>query len=283
MPRSYAVSVSGPTNCQRVSFHFDPVSNTSFSELVRAKQLDIIRQIHSTNASIHSTLETVRRLDLYPSFVEQLRIAGIYCLDSDSPDMTYGEFALLQVQQDFLSACGSLLRSVFIKKVSRCAAVVGIPAAAMSLVTTIFWSYSNSIIKPLDWVIPENVARWTSGYACVILGACIGVWLSYMLRNRTLSWSSLTLFDPDGLSPATRLAIVASITTILCILLGLNVIIIGVGNVQLGDYLDDHRIAILLGLIGGISEDAVTKIVIGRVGQVVSAGTSTNVEQPRQP
>ena len=102
----------------------------------------------------------------------------------------------------------------------------------------------------------------------VLFGCCLSVWLASMLRNRQVRWANLTLFDPHGFSPTIRVILVCAITFVFCLLLMLDVVSIGFGGTQLKEFLNVPALAILVGLIGGLSEDAVTNLIVGRIGQL---------------
>jgi hypothetical protein len=267
MSHLFKVEVISPETAGAVTFRFEPIAAAPVSIISMA--LNLMRDIQQTNLTLYQVLAKTGRLPLYTAYVDQLFLAAQSAFDSDFGSFEFAQYLVAQARSDLVSNVGPRYRRLFIRRLSWVAGCVAVISAATGFAFSIFWS----LLKDHGLAFTsDGDAQSVSGSAWVIVGVCIGVWLSSVLRNRQLRWDSLTLFDPDGLPPSTRLVIVGAVTTVFCILLRLDVISLGVAGQSLSGFMNNHPLAVLVGLIGGISEDSLTKLVIGSVGHFTQTG-----------
>lgn len=94
------------------------------------------------------------------------------------------------------------------------------------------------------------------------VGAMIGTFLSYALRNPTLSFDQLTVPEEDRLNPLMRVIYVGLLTEVFMAALLLNAMTFNIGTIDTKHLLASPTLALLIGVFCGISERALgSKIV----------------------
>jgi hypothetical protein len=101
------------------------------------------------------------------------------------------------------------------------------------------------------------------------IGSFLGVCLSYAIRTQSFSLSDLVRTDSDYLTPGMRLALTCALAMFLTLLC-----LVGLGDVQLGpiklsDVASKPILALIVGVILGISEQKIPNKVDRRVGDLV--------------
>jgi hypothetical protein len=137
--------------------------------------------------------------------------------------------------------------------------VLGIGYAA----TSAYWPNYADFFKVDDNFIPTVLS--------VVIGVCLGISFFAFVRNLNLTFDSLGHFDPANLSPVLRFALVGIIALILCIVLKAGLIKIEVAGLKLDEFMDaDHRLtAVILGMVCGYSDAAITRTLSGVLEQKV--------------
>jgi hypothetical protein len=279
MPRIFSIATDDATPGTPVVFTFAPKADLKPADLPRA--LDIVRDIQNTNTTIHQVLTEMGWTDLYPSYASQVRSAAQAALDSDLQDPAFGIFLLEQTRQNFVRNIGQDYRRRYLKRLIQLLGPISVAALVFGTVidTGTATRMISSLIGPDVAIVvsDENgLLRRLQAICYVAFGICVSVWLSSVLRNRQVEWATLLLFDPNGLTPLVRLGIVSAVAYIFCILLSLGIVTVGVGTNTLNEYIKYSTIATLVGLIAGLSEDSLTKLVLGRVATLTQpAPTAT--------
>jgi len=98
----------------------------------------------------------------------------------------------------------------------------------------------------------------------ILLGISISMWVSAMIRNQTISWESLAFFDPAQFPPTFRMLLVCGLAFVLCTMLLVKLVTLGVGPQMLNDFPGNPLLSIIIGLVCGLAEDRVSKLVISR-------------------
>jgi len=111
--------------------------------------------------------------------------------------------------------------------------------------------------------------------------ACAGTWLSFSLRRVTLGFTDLANLDEDRLKPAMRLLFVVGLTWVIGVFLINNLVDFRIGNVPLAkELLTSGKIAVLLGMICGISERALASAVSRRSDDVLGTLGGQSSQSP---
>lgn len=95
------------------------------------------------------------------------------------------------------------------------------------------------------------------------IGVCLGVVFFAFVRNLALTFDSLGNFDAAHLSPWLRFTLVGVITTLLCILMSAGLIKLEINELKLYSYTTDHYAALLVGVLCGYSDTAITQLLTG--------------------
>jgi len=107
---------------------------------------------------------------------------------------------------------------------------------------------SNLLVKP---VLPLAV------------GICLGVVFFAFIRNLALTFDSLGNFDAAHLSPWLRFTLVGVITALLCILMSAGLIKLEINDLKLYEYLTNNYAALIVGILCGYSDTAITQLLTG--------------------
>ncbi|MCB4824262.1 hypothetical protein [Roseicella aerolata] len=260
MPRIFSVDFEAERPGDRAALRLDPLPDGKADPQLVPDALKFAREIEAVNFKIYAVLEKMERLGQYNLYVRQIEAAANCGLNSDAKDFLIANYMVEQIQRDFVALVGPRFRQVFIRKLTVVAGCVGL----VSLLLGVF------IDRLPSRVIDPQLLSLVQAGGYVMFGVCASVWLSTVLRNRQIDWNNLNLFDPDGFSAPWRLMIVAMVTLLFCVLLHLQIIDIAIAKNNLTAFMTVPTIGILVGFIGGLAEDSLTKLVIGRVGQTIA-------------
>jgi hypothetical protein len=85
-----------------------------------------------------------------------------------------------------------------------------------------------------------------------------GVWLSFGARKVTLTFQELGMLEQDRLSPAIRLVFAGILTMAIGLLLATGTVLVQIGRLSSTDFESNAKVALLIGLLCGISELALS-------------------------
>ena len=115
-----------------------------------------------------------------------------------------------------------------------------------------------------DWIKPAVPAQeFVRAVATIAIGISLGVVFFAFMRNLALTFDTLGNFDPDQLSPWLRFTLVGVIAAILCILMSAGLIQLEVNGLALHKYATDLKAAVIVGILCGYSDAAITKLLTG--------------------
>ena len=103
------------------------------------------------------------------------------------------------------------------------------------------------------------------------IGICLGVVFFAFIRNLTLSFDSLGNFDTAHLSPWLRFTLVGVITALLCILMSAGLIKLEINDLKLYEYRTNVYAALLVGILCGYSDTAITQLLTGVLDRKLSS------------
>ena len=107
------------------------------------------------------------------------------------------------------------------------------------------------------------------------VGAAIGTWLSFSIRRVTLSFDDLGVIEEDRLDPGVRVMFVFALTIVVFLLFWTGAINLEIGDLKTGELskpgstLPIVAIALLIGVLCGISERALATTISGRAAAFV--------------
>jgi len=103
------------------------------------------------------------------------------------------------------------------------------------------------------------------------VGAAIGTWLSFSIRQVELSFNHLGVIEDDLLDPAFRILFVVALTITACLLFWTGVMNIEIGSLKTSSdgFAKAGTIPLLIGLFCGIAERALATSISGRAATFV--------------
>ena len=113
----------------------------------------------------------------------------------------------------------------------------------------------------------------------------VGAWLSLAATRREISSEDISSFVDYRFEPFIRMLFVASLAAIVALFLQTNVLSIEVGSIKLSQFAGtgNTALALLLGVITGISEKAVSVRVIESARKVFAPGSTIGKESEAEP
>ena len=129
-------------------------------------------------------------------------------------------------------------------------------------------------------VIGAKTYPGLSGYGWVIIGSMVGAWLSLAATRREISLEDISSFVDYRFEPFIRMLFVASLAAIVALFLQTDVLSIEVGSIKFSQFAGtgNTALALLLGVITGISEKAVSVRVIESARKVFAPGSTIGKE-----
>jgi len=113
-----------------------------------------------------------------------------------------------------------------------------------------------------------------AGYGWAIVGSMVGAWISVAATRRTIVFEEMPNFLDSKIEPFVRLLFVGFLTAAFALLIDLGVITLKVAAVDFSAFREDIGVALLLGVIAGLSEKAISLRVIDEAEKVISPGQS---------
>lgn len=128
-----------------------------------------------------------------------------------------------------------------------------------------------------DWYISETIHSFFERFRLnanslptllsLIIGICLGMSFFALVRAPNLTFDSIEHFDPGDLHSWLRFALVSMVSLITCILLSAGVFKFEVAGLKLEGFADNRLTAVILGIMCGYSDVAITRALTGVLGQ----------------
>jgi hypothetical protein len=173
-------------------------------------------------------------------------------------DIKGANSALDLFEVEFVDEEGPAFRSAYVSSTLWMALYFFFGALVLGLIyeaASSHWPDYASYLKMDDNFIPTVLA--------VVIGICLGISFFAFVRNLNLTFSSLGHFDPANLSTVLRFALVAIVALILCIVLQAGLVKLEVAGLKLEEFMQHRLTAIILGMVCGYSDAAITKTLTG--------------------
>ncbi len=199
-----------------------------------------------------------------PRFRELLSLAQVGLQGNAQPKVAAS--ALANLKQSILTIEGSLRKSRYFKELGELAAWYALPAFVLAAAL----KYGRP--QWLPFLVSSELRALgplTIALALLFAGAMIGAWLSYGLRTVTLTFDELTAPEEDRLEPRVRLLFVGVLTLVVGLALYLGVLEISLGKISSHDLVHRDALALLIGVLLGASERALTGQVTKLVGSLL--------------
>ncbi|HET7877057.1 MAG TPA: hypothetical protein VFN71_16155 [Methylomirabilota bacterium] len=123
-------------------------------------------------------------------------------------------------------------------------------------------------------VFAERFFPGLTGYGWVIMGSMGGAWISVAVTRRDISFEGTQDFLDFRYEPFIRVLFVGCLTSVLALFLQLKILSLAIGGVDLAAFPDHIGWALVLGVIAGIGEKALSVQVIERARKVLAPASA---------
>lgn len=224
--------------------------------------IDLKEKIDATLRMICRILDNAKTIpnksELQQYFATRLKSAARALTQKDVP-LTIGLVDLRSVQNEFVSDYGNILRKEYLKRLAVHCTIIGVIGLTIAL---LLYPFASKIPILRDYPVFTSIVQ-AAGLA--LFGNALSIWFVSVIANQAVDWSSLRFYDQSQLGPKTQLSLVAGITFILGLLLYKQALILGVGSYSLNSINTDPTVALIVGLLCGISQDSVTKLIVNKL------------------
>ena len=128
-----------------------------------------------------------------------------------------------------------------------------------------YWALSGLGFGLIVYFLLKTYLVDTRGYGLVICGAMVGAWLSVAATRTRIELDAISEFLDYGREPIVRLVFVILLSVALALLLQEGLITIKIGSVDFADFKSKASVALILGVVIGVSEKALSLKFIERV------------------
>jgi hypothetical protein len=219
----------------------------------------------SLKAEIESVLTILRMLfpdeqefEKYFRPLLSLAQAGLVG-DHAQPEVAAG--ALTALKNEITAREGGKIKNRYMKILGVRALYVGTPTLVAGLLlyasTRIFWPS----FVPTFAVANNFLFLWS--------GCMAGVWLSFGARKTFLRFEDLHIPEEDRLEPTIRLIFAGLLTFILGLFFSLKVVTVNFGTITTDQINTSVKLALLIGLLGGFSEQALSSAVAKQASRLL--------------
>jgi hypothetical protein len=209
------------------------------------------------------TISKVKRLiasaDQQHKLSQYLRMLISYARKGlEEGDIKGANSALDSFEAEFVDEEGPGFRSTYVSATLWTALYAFIGASVLGIAytaTSSHWPGSLAYFKMDDDFIPTVLS--------VVIGICLGISFFAFVRNLNLTFDTLGHFDPANLSSVLRFSLVGIVALILCIVLQAGLVKLEVAGLKLEDFMQHRLTAVILGMVCGYSDAAITKTLTG--------------------
>jgi hypothetical protein len=198
-----------------------------------------------------------------PKFRELLSLAAVG-LDGPNAAPKIAAAALVSLKTGILLTEGNARKNRYLKQLGKWAVLFGgIPlllVLCLRYVLVCYWTLLPCV-KPDSDLLVHFCLLW--------IGGMLGAWISYGLRTDVLTFDELVLPEEDRLEPPVRLLFVGTLVLILGLALYIGVVDISFGKISSRDFIHRTSLAILLGVLMGASERALSGQMTKLAGQLM--------------
>jgi hypothetical protein len=198
-----------------------------------------------------------------PRFRELLSLAQVG-LQGANAEPKIAASALANLKQAILVTEGGARKNRYLKTLGKWAAIFATLPLGLAIVLRYIlpcFSVSFACDKlPVSLLI---------NFSLLWAGAMIGAWLSYGLRTEVLTFEELTTPEEDRLEPGVRLLFVGVLALVVGLALYIGVLEISFGKISSHDFMHRSALALLIGILMGASERALSGQVTKLVGNLL--------------
>jgi hypothetical protein len=185
------------------------------------------------------------------------KLHGVAQIGLQGPHTNLAKLALDQLRTDFTAQQAGRIKNIYVRSLASAAVLAAAPLLILYALITkyveIGWWYDH---RP---------------FLIAAAGAAIGTWLSFSIRRVNLSFSDLGMLEEDLLDPSMRITFVIGLTLTAFLLFWTGVMNIQIGELKTNaiEFTRKGSVAMLVGVLFGISERALATAISGRAAAFV--------------
>jgi hypothetical protein len=257
--KRYDTSLKNPHSKEEKS-HPGPLKH--FANTVAKAQHEVSKFFGDRNSSY--TSDFLRRRLRYLRYLEEIALIGT----GPHPSVPYANSLLDLFKNDFVT-----LECDFVK--NRYVTILGLHALGIGFLFLLPYIV-------LEHRVHHGFFHSYKSFLILAAAACAGTWLSFSLRRVTLGFTDLANLEEDRLKPTSRLLFVIGLTWVIALFIATKIIDFKIGGVAITEQLfHSGTVAVLMGVLCGISERALAGVVSRRSDDVI--GGLSAQEKTREP
>jgi hypothetical protein len=194
-----------------------------------------------------------RRFDEYQFKLKALAQVGLQ--DNASPDTA--RLALTALQDEILRREGPRIKNAYMSRLGAWALIFGGAAVIVYLILHNNDGFSRQFSSLLN-------------LALVWAGTMVGTWLSFGLRKPVIALSDLNSLESDMVEPPLRLIFTGLIALTISFIFLTGMVNVAIGTLKSAELLVHGSTALVIGLLLGVSEQALPGALTRRASQFVS-------------
>lgn len=176
-------------------------------------------------------------------------------LVGDAAQPEFARRALIVLKNDIVASEGSAIKNRYMKALGFRALTLAIPGIAWALGA---FFLSGSIV--------------VSNFGLLWASCMSGVWLSFGARKTVIEFEHLHVLEEDMLEPYVRLAFAGLLTIIIGLLFSTRAVTVTMGSLTSADIVSRYDVTILIGMLCGFSEKALSTKVASQAAAILSFG-----------
>ena len=230
--------------------HFEQLPLVN-NEKIPDEQLDLRDQVDKSLTVIRMLFEKDEAL--FEQHFRSLLMLSQLGLVGDSANPVLAMRVLNTLQEEIVSSQGGRIKNGYMLHLGKYSCLLGFPVLLLGIVLHL-WCSLNSEIKSFMFL-------W--------VGCMAGVWLSFGARKIVLSFSDLHILEKDRLNPIIRLIFAGLLTIVIGLFLSTGGLVMEMGTLSTKSFSSSPQVALLIGLLCGLSEQALSMKVSQRAKQLL--------------
>jgi len=207
-------------------------------------QARLMSEVEATLTILRMICPEDNKFELY--FIPLLSLSKAGAGDDPArPDLAL--LSLQSLKMDVLAREGGRIKNQHMKALGKWVIIIGLPMLFVAIVFHII-SLKSPGVSPI-----------ISQFLFLVAGCVAGVWLSFGARKTILRFEDLNIPEEDRLDPAIRIFFASLLTVILGLLFSTGAVTVMVGKITTDQINFSIRVALLLGLACGFSEQALSQ------------------------
>jgi hypothetical protein len=167
---------------------------------------------------------------------------------------------LRQLKKEVVDREAGKVKNSYLRLLGKLAAWLGVLPLVLGTIIH-FIDPESAIAKHIDLPGTANMLILWSG-------TMLGVWLSFAITKVTLEFEDLTILEKDRLEPLLRLLLTGALAIVFGLMFMKKAVVIELGDVSSESVGRDHVVAFLMGVVLGVNERVVGKLLRKKTAQI---------------